>query len=98
MERDEEKKQASGPSDDDETTSFSRAVIPNPAAEAIKTPMPMDVICGRGKSVSHPGNQRFRELVAERKDEYQRARRRDDKTKITFEIVEELRRGIEPSR
>lgn len=42
---------------------------------------------------SHPGNRRFRELVMEKKQAYQRARRRDDKTRITFELVQTLRDG-----
>ena len=67
--------------------------------DGIRTPAPTDVICGRGKmTVAHPGNRRFRELVMQRKDEYQKALRRDDKTRITFELVQSLRHGPEGGR
>ena len=66
--------------------------------EAITTPGTWDILCGRGKSAAHPGNQRFRQIIQSRRDEYQRAVRRDDKTKITFEIVESLRNGPNASR
>lgn len=68
-------------------------LIPDSIGEAISTPEPMDVICGRGKSICHPGNQRFRRMILAKKESYQKARRRDEKTRITFEIVVELRRG-----
>lgn len=47
---------------------------------------------GRGKSIAHKGNAKFRQLINERKDEYQAARRREDKTRLTMEIVQELRK------
>jgi hypothetical protein len=63
------------------------------------TPAPGDVICGRGKmTIAHPGNRRFRQLVMDKKDAYQKARRRDDKTRITFELVQKLRTGPEGGR
>lgn len=64
----------------------------------VPEPRPQDVICGRGKSVAQPGNQRLAALVRERKEEYQRASRRDDKTRITFEIVQAMRQGPSPAR
>jgi hypothetical protein len=68
-------------------------LVPDSMGEAIPAPEPMDVICGRGKSISHPGNQRFRKMILAKKEAYQKARRRDEKTRITFEIVVELRQG-----
>ena len=47
---------------------------------------------GRGKSIAHKGNARFRQLINQRKNEYQAARRREDKTRLTIEIVHELRK------
>lgn len=47
---------------------------------------------GRGKSIAHKGNAKFRNLINLRKDEYQAARRREDKTRLTIEIVQELRK------
>lgn len=59
----------------------------------------MDILCGRGKSITaHPGNQRFREAIIARRDEYQQTKRRDDKSRITEEIVDSLRSGPDPSR
>jgi hypothetical protein len=68
-------------------------------SQGIQVPGPTDVICGRGKmTVAHPGNKRFRQLVRERKDAYQRARRRDAKTRITCELVHTLRTGPDGGR
>jgi hypothetical protein len=76
-----------------EGTGFS-ATAATPSSPGIPAPAPADVICGRGKMTSsHPGNRRFRESVLEKKQAYQRARRRDDKTRITFELVQALRDG-----
>jgi hypothetical protein len=84
--------------DAEESHQIYGKLIPASMGEAISTPGPMDVICGRGKSVSHPGNQRFRRMILAKKEHYQLAKRRDEKTRITFEIVVELRRGSQPSR
>ena len=63
------------------------------------TPNRMDILCGRGKSISaHPGNVRFRETIAARRDDYQKAKRREVKTRITEEVVAVLQNGAEPSR
>eukprot|EP00526_Cylindrotheca_closterium_P019275 CAMPEP_0113617342 /NCGR_PEP_ID=MMETSP0017_2-20120614/8726_1 /TAXON_ID=2856 /ORGANISM="Cylindrotheca closterium" /LENGTH=220 /DNA_ID=CAMNT_0000526725 /DNA_START=203 /DNA_END=865 /DNA_ORIENTATION=- /assembly_acc=CAM_ASM_000147 len=68
-------------------------------AYGIKTPEPNDIVCGRGKmTVAHPGNRRFRRLVNNRKEDYQKARRRDHKTRITLELVQELRGGPDGGR
>ena len=55
-------------------------------------PLPTDVICGRGKMTSsHPANRRFRELVDFHKCAYQNSKRRDEKTRITCDLVDKLR-------
>jgi len=60
--------------------------------EGVKEPRPTDVICGRGKmTASHPANRRFRELVDSHKAAYQNSKRRDEKTRITCELVDKLR-------
>ncbi|CAB9512423.1 expressed unknown protein [Seminavis robusta] len=63
------------------------------AGKGILQPEPDDIICGRGKSIAHKGNAKFRELINAKKDEYQAARRREDKTRLTMEIVRELRQS-----
>lgn len=68
-------------------------------AYGISTPAPNDIVCGRGKmTVAHAGNRRFRKLVMARKDDYQKARRRDHKTRITLELVQQLRSGPDGGR
>ena len=61
-------------------------------------PAPMDVICGRGKSGPHPGNKRFRTFIADNKVADQQAKRREEKTRITQTILEELLTGPPASR
>lgn len=74
-----------------ESPSSDNDVVFDPS-KGISEPDPNDVICGRGKMTSlHPANRRFRELVNENKDAYQRAKRRDEKTRITYELVDKLR-------
>jgi hypothetical protein len=53
-------------------------------------PGPNDIICGRGKNSSHPGNIRFNELVSSKKAAYQQAPSREEKTKITLDILQQL--------
>ena len=78
------------------------ALVGNEGADGrhiVETPAEMDIICGRGKNIlTHPGNQRFRNLILARRDEYQRAEKRDTKSRITEEIANVLREGPEPSR
>lgn len=87
-------------SEDEEDDGLDMSLFPSvhDPSMAVKAPEDNDVICGRGKSVSHPGNLKFRQLVLNRKDEYMQAKRREDKTRIATEIVEELRNSQRPSR
>ena len=79
---------------DNESHEFSY----NPS-QGIQVPEPNDIVCGRGKfTVDHPGNRRFRRLIWGKKDDYQKATRRDDKTKITHELVRKLRSGTDAGR
>ena len=50
-------------------------------SQGIANPLDLDILCGRGKSNVHKGNALFRELIDAKKDEYQAARRREDKTR-----------------
>ena len=84
-------------SDDDDLDISLLPSIIDPS-NAVSAPDDNDVICGRGKSVTHPGNLKFRQLVQARKEEYKQAKRRDEKTRIAFEIVETLRNGAAGSR
>lgn len=69
-----------------------------PRGEVVHEPKPMDIICGRGSRITHPGNKRFRQIVLEQKELYQKAIKREDKTKITLDIVHRLMSFEEPSR
>jgi len=49
---------------------------------------PADIVCGRDKlSHSHEGNKRFRKIIQSYRRRYQTATRREEKTRITGEIV-----------
>uniref|UniRef100_A0A7S4IJQ1 DUF6824 domain-containing protein n=1 Tax=Odontella aurita TaxID=265563 RepID=A0A7S4IJQ1_9STRA len=66
-------------------------------------PTPMDVICGRGKkSKDHAGNARFHYTIRKYKDEYRTATTKDEKTRISLSVLQELRSsspsGEGPSR
>mmetsp|Transcript_11066 Transcript_11066/g.17757 ORF Transcript_11066/g.17757 Transcript_11066/m.17757 type:complete len:219 (+) Transcript_11066:80-736(+) len=63
-------------------------------AKGIQQPYPTDILCGRGRSTQssdHPANRRFRELVNQHKEAYQKAGRREEKTRITYQLVDMLR-------
>ena len=56
-----------------------------------------DVICGRDKkSHGHAGNKRFRVLVEHYRERYQNTIVREEKTRITCEIIERIRSGSHP--
>ena len=58
----------------------------------VKEPHENDVLCGRGGSInSHPGNERFRDLVERRKRVYLTARFKREKRLIANSIVSEIR-------
>ncbi len=55
-------------------------------------PTKLDVLCGRDKvSYSHVGNRRFRVIIAMRHAEYKSCTTRDQKTRITLEIIKGIR-------
>jgi hypothetical protein len=61
------------------------------------TAKPDDVICGKNRRPAflHVGNQRFRSIVQSFREEYQNARRREEKTRIatTIALIVEKRGG-----
>jgi hypothetical protein len=60
-----------------------------PSLKRINT---VDVICGRDKIThSHCGNKRFRHIIEMNREAYQKAPRKEKKTKITIEIVNMIR-------
>ena len=84
----------------------SPQVTPDPSSkhadylnEGVKDPRPNDVLCGRGGSInSHPGNERFRQLVDKRKRVYLTARFKREKRLIASSIVSEIRALDPPGR
>jgi hypothetical protein len=96
---------SSSPADDDITTinnntntaitilhHFKNGIEEMMESGGVIEPLPTDVICGRGKMTSsHPANRRFRELVDFHKRAYQNSKRRDEKTRITCDLVDKLR-------
>jgi len=64
--------------------------------DCVDEPTENDVLCGRGGSInSHPGNERFRNLVERRKRVYLTARFKREKRLIASSIVSEIR-GLSP--
>jgi hypothetical protein len=58
------------------------------AVRRIRTPHPHDVLSGRGGGInSHEGNQRFREWVRVRKDDYNLAPSKNDKARVAREVI-----------
>jgi hypothetical protein len=57
------------------------------------TVQPKDVLCGRDRRAhNHPGNKRFRSIVQSYRERYQSAPRREDKNRITNEIIQRVLR------
>lgn len=57
-------------------------------------PGPMDVICAKGKvALNHSGNQRFREMIRSRLEDYSNATSRLQKSFIVSEIVNAVRQA-----
>lgn len=55
------------------------------------TVQPKDVLCGRDRRAhNHPGNKRFRTIVQSYREKYQNAPRREDKNRITNEIIQRV--------
>jgi hypothetical protein len=55
-------------------------------------PSNVDVLCGRDREAhGHVGNKRFRVMISWYRDNYQNAKSRDEKTRITNEIVSSVR-------
>jgi hypothetical protein len=68
-------------------------------ANIVAEPTDNDVLCGRGGSInSHPGNERFRQLVEKRKRIYLTARFKREKRLIASSIVSEIRALSPPGR
>lgn len=78
--------------DDNDVGKNFKPLTTTPSSPGFPMPASADVICGRGKATSsHPGNRRLRDLVTQKKDDYTRAVRRDEKTAITSDIVKQIR-------
>lgn len=65
----------------------------------IQEPHLHDILCGRGGSInSHPGNRTFRGWITQRKESYNLADTKADKTRITGEIMDQVRDQNPPGR
>jgi len=65
----------------------------------IQEPHLNDILCGRGGSInSHPGNRVFRGWIAERRESYNLAESKADKSRITSEIMERVQDQGPPGR
>ena len=87
----------SGENDGDDDAKGSSPTKPvNPHPGFFEKPDPMDIICGRGKSGPHPGNQRFQKIIMKNRVAYLESKRREDKSRITHTIVDELTKSMSP--
>ncbi|KAG7347808.1 hypothetical protein IV203_016513 [Nitzschia inconspicua] len=69
------------------------------AIRRIRTPHDHDVLSGRGGGInSHVGNQVFRQLVAERKEEYNLAPNKHEKARVASEVMDRVRNQDPPGR
>jgi hypothetical protein len=69
------------------------------AVRRIRTPHAHDVLSGRGGGInSHVGNQNFRHWVAERKEDYNLAPNKQEKTQIAMEVMDKVRNQSPPGR
>ena len=65
----------------------------------IRTPHPHDVLSGRGGGInSHPGNKTFREWVQVRKEDYNLAGSKADKSKVANDVMDLVRHQSPPGR
>jgi len=72
---------------------------PQNSLQRVCEPHDNDVLCGRGGSInSHPGNERFRQLVEKRKRVYLTARFKREKRLIASSILSEIRVLKPPGR
>lgn len=69
------------------------------AVRRIRSPHPNDVLSGRGGGINaHEGNKRFREQVALRKEDYNLAPNKAEKTRIATEVMETIIHQNPPGR
>lgn len=65
----------------------------------IRTPHRHDVLSGRGGGINmHAGNKVFREWVAERKEEYNLAPNKMEKTRVALEVIDRVKQQNPPGR
>jgi hypothetical protein len=70
------------------STGTAAAII----SQLVLSPAPMDVLLGRGRwNASHPGNRRLQILINMNSGKYQRSQTRKAKTKITKDMVYEIK-------
>lgn len=94
---------AAAAADDDRTSSNNKNVNNNKNGEMVLgkhyEPSLTDVICGRGrKAWEHPGNARFRSLLASHVDEYREAKSKLDKSLLVSQLMEQVEEGNPPGQ
>eukprot|EP00428_Durinskia_dybowskii_P022728 CAMPEP_0170206150 /NCGR_PEP_ID=MMETSP0116_2-20130129/2626_1 /TAXON_ID=400756 /ORGANISM="Durinskia baltica, Strain CSIRO CS-38" /LENGTH=496 /DNA_ID=CAMNT_0010456555 /DNA_START=288 /DNA_END=1778 /DNA_ORIENTATION=- len=69
------------------------------AVKRIRTPSNTDVLLGRGGGINnHIGNRVFRDWVRERKDDYNLAASKAEKTRVAKEVMDRVHRQSPPGR
>jgi hypothetical protein len=73
----------------DKNSASYMAMTSSGAVERIRTPLASDILLGRGGSInSHEGNQVFREWVKARREEYNLAPNKAEKTRIARKVMD----------
>jgi len=81
------------------TTATSSSSPTTAVVRRIRTPHPHDVLSGRGGGINaHPGNVVFREWVRVRKEDYNLAPNKAEKTRVATEVMDQVRQQDPPGR
>lgn len=71
----------------------------NGAVRRIRAPNPQDVLSGRGGGInSHPGNKAYREWVRLRKEAYNLAVSKKEKTEVAMQVLRQVKQQDPPGR
>lgn len=77
------------------TTTMMTGFTGSTAVRRIRTPSPQDVLSGRGGGInSHEGNKVFRELVNQRKEEYNLAQNKKEKIAVALQVVRQVQQQL----
>jgi len=81
------------------TESYAMSSSGGTPLRRIRTPHPHDVLSGRGGGINaHPGNKVFRDWVRLRKEDYNLAPNKAEKTRVALEVMDQVKQQNPPGR